>query len=148
MAAQGEHEQAADLKRDHGREQSGEDSPDDQGVPLPLPEQMDELHGVAVAEVQDVGFGHGQAVGAEEDDAGMDEGKEEQPLQRSYHVDADLGGDVVEVEEPGEQEHGDRGGAEEGVDAEHDGDGKAPGEPLGADASFEHAQERAQDAAA
>lgn len=141
MAAHGEHEHTADLDGDEGGQERGEDGPNDKGVPLPLPEKVDELEGVPVAEVEDVRLGHGEPVGPEEHDAGVDEGQEEQPLERGDDVDADLGGDVVEAEEPSEQEHGDGGHAEKGVDADDDGDRQAPGETPGADPFLEQAQE-------
>lgn len=134
MAAHGEDEGAADLEGEQRGDDGGAEEPKDEGVPLPLPEEMGEAEGMAVAEVKDFGLGHGQAMGMEDDDAGVNEGKEEQPLQGGHDVDADLGGDVVETEGPGEQEHDDGGGAEEGIDADDEGDGEAPAEAAGGDA--------------
>ncbi len=55
MAAHGEDEGAADLCGDEGGSGGGEDGPDDEGVPLPAPEEVGQVEGVAVAEVEDVG---------------------------------------------------------------------------------------------
>ena len=148
MAAQREHEKTSDLNGHEGGEEGGEEEPNDEGVPLPLPEQMDELKGMAVAEMEDCRPGERKAAGPKEDDAGVDEGKEEQPLQRGYDVNADLGGDMVEPEEPGEQQHGDGGEAEQGIDANEQADGEAPGEATGADAAAQETKQRAKDLAA
>ena len=61
---------------------------------------------------------------------------------------ADLGGDVVEPEDGGDQDHGDGGEAEQGVDADDEGDGEAPAKTSRADAVANQAKQRAQDAAA
>ncbi len=100
-----------------------------------------------MAQVEYVCLGHRQAVRPKEDDASVNEGEEEQPLQGGYDVNADLGGDVVQPEDPGEQKHGDGGHPEERVDTDHDGDGKAPRKSFRASASLEQAQQRPQDPA-
>ena len=92
-----------------------------------------------MAEVENLGLGHGKAMGVEDNDAGVDEGEEKQPLQRGHDVDAELGGDVIETEGPGEQEHDDGGGAEKGIDADDEGDGEAPTKAARADATLEQA---------
>ena len=148
VAAHGENEGAADLEGEDRGEDGGAKKPEDEGMPFPGPEQMGEADGMTVAEMEDLGLRHGQPVGVEDDDAGVDKGKKEQPLQRGHDVDADLGGDVVETEGPGEQKHDDGGGAEERVDADNEGDGEAPTETAGADAVSEQAQEGTKDAAA
>ena len=106
------------------------------------------MEGVAVAEVEDVGARHGEAMGVEEEDSGVDEGKKQEPLERGDEVNADLGGDVVEAERLGQEDHHDGRGPDEGVDADDGGDGEGPGQTARGDAVFDEAQERAEDAAA
>jgi len=68
---------------------------------------------------------HGRGV---EDAAGdTDEGNDQEELKRVDGVIAQLRGGHVEAEEKGCGEADDRGGAEDGADADEEADGDAPG---------------------
>ena len=81
----------------------------------------------------------------EEVDAELDEGDEEQEMDGGGGVDADLGGDLVEAEDPGDEDDDEGGEADGGVDAEDDAEGEAPGEAARGDAAAEEAEKRAKD---
>lgn len=148
VAANGKHKHAANL---HGQERGGdqrEEEPDDKGVPLPLPKQVNQLQGVTMAEMEDGGAGQRQLVRVEKHDAEVHEGQKQQPLQGGNGVNADLGGDLVEPAQPGDQEHGDGGEAQKRADADDDGDGQTPTQTFWTDPTFQQAQQGPENAAA
>ena len=147
VTAHGEHEQSADLERHEWRENGGKAGPDDEGVPFPLPQQVNELERMAMAEVKDIGLGEREALRSEEQDAGVNERQEEEPLQRCNGVNPDLRGDVVEAKHPGQHEHGAGGQAEKRVDPDEQCNGETPREPFGADAFFEQPEQGPEDPA-
>jgi hypothetical protein len=144
------HEQdksAAKIDRDEGHREGGNDSPDDEGVPLPLPDGVDEAERV-VAEVLDLTAGHREAVGVKEPDTDLNEGDEEQKVQWGNDVKADLRGNLIESAGPSDEGHGEGGKAYGRIDADDDAECKAPCEATGGDAAAELAEERSQDFAA
>ncbi len=147
MAAHEDYEGAADVDREQGHGDGGDDGPDDEGVPLPLPDVADETPGM-VAEVLDLAAAEWEAAGVEEIDAELDEGDEEKEMDGGDGVRADLGGDLIEAEGPCEHDDDEGGEADGGIDADDHAEGEAPGETAGGDAAAELAQERTQDAAA
>jgi hypothetical protein len=147
VAAHQQHQGAADVHGEQGHGDGGDDTPDDERVPLPLPDGAEEAQGM-MAEVLDLAAGEREAAGVEEMDAQLDEGDKEQQVERRGGVNADLGGDLVEAEGPGEQDDQQRGKPDRGVDADDDAEGETPGETAWRDAAAQLTQERTQDAAA
>lgn len=88
MLSQQHNEHAAEVYGEQRHGDGGEDGPDDQGVPLPVPDLMDELEGV-VAEVLQLLAVHGELAGVKEMDAELDEGDKEQKVQWRDDVCAD-----------------------------------------------------------
>ncbi len=75
VAAQEHNEAVADVVGEDGHRNGSDEAPDDEGVPLPLPDVAEEADGV-VAEVLDLAAGEREAVGVEDVDAELDEGDE------------------------------------------------------------------------
>ena len=147
MASHRENQHSTNLHRQKWRDETGEDRPDHQSVPLPLPKEMNKLQRVAMAEVQDIGSRHRQPARSEQNNATMDKGQEKQPLERSHQMDANLRRHVVESEDPSEQEHGNGSQAEKRIDTHHQGDRETPGEALRAYPFLEKTQQRPKQAA-
>ena len=147
MAAHGENEHLANLPSEQGGKDGGADCPDDQGVPLPLPQQVNQLDRMTMAKVQDIHPRERKAVRMKENDAGMDKRQKQQPLQRRDDVDADLRSDVVEPKGPREEEHDDGGETEERIDPDYERNREAPGQALRADTMPQQAQQGPEDAA-
>lgn len=147
MAAHQQDEAAADVDGEQGHGDGGDDAPDDEGVPLPLPEDADEVQGV-VAEMLQLLAVHGKAAGVEEVDAQLDEGQKEEEVERGHGVDTDLGGDLAEAEGPCEQDDEEGADAYGRVDADDDAQGETPCETAGCDAAAEESQQGTQDSAA
>jgi hypothetical protein len=144
------HEQdqgAADVEGQDWHGDGGNEAPDDEGVPLPLPDGVDQAQGV-VAEMLELLAVHGEAAGVEEVDAELDEGDEQEQVERGDGVRADLRGNLVEAERPGKHHNEDRGEADGGVDADDHAEGQTPGEAARGDAAAELAQQRTEDSAA
>ena len=89
----------------------------------------------------------GHRRGAEDDIAEADEGDEEQELERIDHVVGELRGGDVEAEEEGRREAGDGGAAEDGIDADEQADGDAPGEFARGGSHAEECEDRKSDTA-
>ena len=134
VAAHKDDERATDVVGEDWHEDGGNDAPDDEGVPLPLPDVAEETDGV-VAEVLDLLARHGEPVGVEEVNAELDERDEEKDVKRGDEVGADLRGDLVEAEEPREQDHEERGEADGGVDTDDHAEGEAPGDAAWSDSA-------------
>ncbi len=147
VAAQKDDEAAADVVREDGHGDGGDDAPDDEGVPLPLPDIADEAEGV-VAEVFELLAGEREAVGVEEVDAELNEGDEEEQVERGDDVVADLRGDLVEAEEGREQADEQGGEADRGIDADDHAEGEAPCHAARGDSAAELTEQGAEDAAA
>lgn len=144
VAAHENDQAAAKVVGEDGHRDGGDDGPDDEGVPLPLPDVVEEAERV-VAEVFELLAVHGELAGVEEVDAELDKGDEEQEVDGGDGVDADLGGDLVEAEAPGDEEDDEGGEAYGGVDSDDEAEGEAPGEAARGNASAEKAEEGAQD---
>ena len=103
VAAHEDDKAAAEIMGEDGDGDGGDHGPDDQGVPLPLPDVAEEAEGV-VAEVLELLAVHGEAVGVEEVDAELNEREEEQEVEGGDGVGADERGDFTKAERPGEQD--------------------------------------------
>lgn len=77
----------------------------------------------------------------EETRAEPEERNEEEDLEGIDQVVGELGCGDVEAEEKGEKQAQDGGGAEDGIDADHDADGQAPGETFGAGAEAKETED-------
>ena len=147
MAAHEQHEGAAQVESEQWHRDGGDDAPDDQGVPLPLPDVVDEAQGM-MAEMLELLAVHGQAAGVEEVDAQLDERKNQEQVEWRHGMHANLGGDLVETEGPGEHDDDEGGEAYGWIDADDHAEGEAPGETPGSDAAAHLAEQRAQHPAA
>lgn len=94
VAAHEDDEGSAEVVGEDGHGDDGHDGPDDEGVPLPLPDVVEETNGV-VAEVFELVPIHGELAGVEQVNAELDEGDEEHEVDGGYGVDTDLRGDLV-----------------------------------------------------
>jgi hypothetical protein len=147
VAAHEQHQAAANIGGEQRQHDGGHQAPHDERVPLPLPNVPDELHGV-VRQVLDLMAVEGESAAVEEVDAELDERDEQEQVERGDDMGADLRGELVEAECPGEQDDDDRGESDGRIDADDHAEGEAPGEAARADAAPEEAQERPEDAAA
>ena len=147
MTAHQNHEAAPDVVSEQGHDDGGDESPDDEGVPLPLPDVAKEVPGM-MAEMLDLLPAEWKAMGVEDVDTKLDEGDEEQQMERGDHMVADLRGDLIEAEDPGEHDDEQRGEAYGGVDADDHAEGEAPSEAARGYAAAHLTQQGAQDAAA
>ena len=125
-------EEAAQYRRECQRyrrdSDGGENGPEQEGVPLPEPELAGEGEWVFTRGVEEFvrGERHGRSV---EDSAGdVDEWDDQDKLERIDDVVADLRGGYVEAEDESYSEAEDGGAAEDGVDADEEPDGDAPGQ--------------------
>ena len=144
MAAHHDDQAAAEIvgKQRHG--DGGDDTPDDEGVPLPTPDLVEHDDGV-VAEVLDLATVEGDAAGVKEMDAELDKGDEEQQVQGSHDVEAELRSDLAEAEAPGDQDDEEGGEAYGRIDADDETEGEAPGETTRGYTASEEAEEGAKD---
>ncbi len=128
----GLHEQSSENGlQDKGEARDSDDgkgSPEKEGVPFPLPEQAAELEGMLAHSVEEFGCGEGKPCGVEDAGGDVQEGEDQQELQRIDDVAAELGGGDVEPEEEGGGEAQDGGASEDGVNADEESGGDAPGE--------------------
>lgn len=115
---------------DRGDGDDGECGPQDEGVPLPQPELADEGEGCGACAVEELVGGERHGLGVEETGAEADEGDDQRQLQGIGDVVRELRGGDVEAEDEGDGEADDGGGAEQGIDADEESDGEAPGEFL------------------
>ena len=136
VAAHEDDQGAADVEGQDWHGDGGDEAPDDKGVPLPLPDGVEQAEGV-MAEVLELLAVHRKAAGVEEMDAELDEGDEQEQVERGDGVRADLRGYLVEAECPGKQDDKDRGEADRGVDADDHAEGEAPGEAARGDTAAE-----------
>lgn len=95
-------------------------------MPLPLPDIAKEAQRV-MAEMLDLPTGEWKAVGVKDVDTELNEWDEEKQMERCDDVRTNLRGDLVESEEPGEQDDKERGDAYGGIDADDHAEGEAPG---------------------
>ena len=105
---------------------------------------MEHDDGVA-AEVFDLVAIEGDAAGVEQVDAELDKGDEEQQVQGSHDVEAELRSDLAEAEAPGDQDDEEGGEAYGRIDADDETEGEAPGETARGHAAPEEAEQGAQD---
>lgn len=136
-------EQAAqdgcERERDGGDCDEGEDGPEEEGVPLPLPELAGESDRVLARRFEELPCGQRHGRGVEDAAGEPDEGDDQQELDRIDDVVAQLRSGNVEAEEEGEGEAEEGGAAEDGVDADQQAGGETPGEVFRCGS---HAQER------
>ncbi len=147
MTAEQKDERSAEEVGKDGEQDDRGDSPDDDGMPLPLPDGVKEAQRM-VAEVFKLRARHRELAGVEEVDAEFYEGQEEQQMQRGDEVGADLRGGLAELEGPGEKDDEEGGDADGGIDADDHADGEAPGQATRGDAAAQEAQQRSQGLAA
>jgi hypothetical protein len=125
----------------------GEDGPDDEGMPLPAPELAGESDGVFAGGVEELAGGERHGRGVEEAVAEADEGDDEDQLQRVDDVVAELRGGYVEAKGEGRGEAEDGGAAQDGVDADEEAGGDAPGQLFGRSTHAEQSEDGKGDAA-
>ncbi len=130
-----------------GAGDGGDNGPDDEGVPLPGPEDAGGGPGMNAGSVkQRVAF-EGETPGVEELVAELDEEEEEQELERVDDMVGDLRGDQVEAERVGDDERGKGRRTEQRVDADDEAGGERPGELARGAADAEEVEQRSDDAA-
>lgn len=134
-----------DVAQHRGKGQGGQghrydcdQSPENEGVPLPHPELAGERDWVGAGGVKEGSWLHRQVGGSEDTCAQVNERDDEGELQREDSVDRELGGGHAEAEGECGGEAKDGGGAQNGVNADEQTDGDAPGEPT---RSCSHAQQ-------
>ena len=89
--------------------------------------------------------GHGLSV---EDAAGcVDEGDDEKQLERIDDVVAELGSGNIEAEDESQSEAEDGGAADDGIDADEEARGDAPGQLFGRGSHAKEREDRKRDAA-
>ena len=100
-----------------------------------------------MAEVFELAAVHGQAAGVEEMNSQLKEGDEQEQMERRHGVHADLRGDLVQAETPGEEDDQKGGDSDGGADADDHSQCEAPSKTARGDASAHLAQQRAQNSA-
>lgn len=83
----------------------------------------------------------------EDQGSGPHEGYKQNPLQRRHGMDANLRGDVVELEHPCEKQHGDGRHTQKRIDSDDDRDRETPGQLSGRYAAFDEAEQWAKNPA-
>jgi hypothetical protein len=144
VAAHEDDQASAEVVGEQWHGDGGDDSPDDEGVPLPLPDLVEQAEGM-MAEVFQLVAVEGEAAGVEQVDAEFDKRNEEQQVQGSYDVEAELGGDLAEAEGPGDQDDEEGGETHGRIDTDDEAEGEAPSETTRGDAAAQEAEEGAQD---
>lgn len=120
-----------DRRKNGGDRRSGDcgdQSPDDQGVPLPVPEQAGRGPWMDASRMKESVALDREASGVEQSVAELDEEDEEEQLQRVNEVVGDLRGDQVEPEEEWNGKRSERRGPEQRVDADDHAGSERPGE--------------------
>jgi len=100
-------------------------------VPFPKPQLAGEVEGMFAGCVEELVSRERHGRGVEDAAGGADERNDEDELERIDDVVAELRGCDVEAEDEGQGETKDRGAAEDGVDADEESCGDAPGEFFG-----------------
>ena len=139
----------------YGRKRVGEERrqderhqcPDDDGVRFPEPELACKSDGAGASFVEEAGRGKRQGPGVEEAAAGADERNDQNDFQRIDDVIGELRSGDVEPESRGEDEAKQGGRAEQGIDADDEAGGDAPGEAFGRGSHAEEREKREDDAA-
>ena len=104
---------------------------------------MEHNDGVA-AEVFDLVAIEGDAAGVEQVDAELNKGDEEQQVEGSHDVKAELRSDLAKAEGPGDQDDQQGGNAYGRIDADDEAKGETPGETTRGDPTAQKAEEWAQ----
>ena len=125
VAAQEQHQGTAQIEGEQRHSDCGNDCPDDEGMPFPPPDFVDEAQGV-MAEVLELTAVHWQAAGMKEMYAEFDEGEKQEQVKRGYEVSADLRGDLTETEGPGEQNDDEGGESYRRIDPDDDANSETP----------------------
>lgn len=94
MVAHHEHQRTTNILCHEGKQDGGDDSPNDKRVPFPLPDRLDEAHGV-VAEMFHLMFVERKLARMKDVHTELDEWNEEQDVQRRDKVRSDLRGDLA-----------------------------------------------------
>ena len=139
MTAHQKYQAAAKDHGQHGQEDGGHHAPDHQSVPFPSPDFMQKANGMS-AEVLDLTAAEREAVGVKEEDAELHEREKQQQVDWRDRVCADLGGSLIQPEDPCDQDDYDCGQSHGGVDADDDPQGEAPCQPARRDAATQLAQ--------
>ena len=112
----------------------GDYAPDEKGMPLPLPHIVKKPERM-VAEVLHLLSRERETAGVKDVNAQLDKRDEEQQVERCDDLGADLRGNLVEAEDPGEEDDDERGKADGRVDADDHAQGEAPCEAPRGDAA-------------
>lgn len=135
-------ERGAESALEERRDDDGDDSPDDKGMPLPAPEKFGGVPGVKLDGV-DESFALQRETGSvKEEDAEADKDREEQELQRVHDMVAELRGNDVQAEDGREREGKHSGGTEQRVDADDDANGDGPRQLMGRSSDSQQLQQR------
>ena len=132
-------EDRREREGDDGDSDCGEDGPEEECVPLPEPELAGEGEGVLAGGVEEFVRGERHRRGVEDAAGDADERDDQDQLERIDDVVAELRGGDVEAEDEGNGEAEDCGAAEDGIDADEESGGDAPGQLFGRGS---HAEER------
>ena len=128
-------EQAAQDGVERGGEQWGNDGssqePDNEGVPLPGPQNPGGCPRVCAHRMNEVSGGEWRRAGAEEDLAGAEVDEYQRELNGKAEVVGDLRGNEVQSSKEGDTERKQCRGAHNGVDSDDRTYGKRPGEAAG-----------------
>ncbi len=116
-------------------------------MPLPEPDLTGEGYGAGACCGEEGLGGERHGCGAEGSAAKVDEGEDEEEFEGVDGVVADLGCGDIEAEEVGRRKAEEGGAAEDGVDADEEADGDAPGELLRGGAHAEESEDREREAA-
>jgi hypothetical protein len=136
-----------ECKGDERNCDGGEQEPEEEGVPLPQPEPAGEVERVFAGGVKELVRRERHGRGAEDAAGDVDERNDQDDLERIDDVIAQLRGGDVEAEDEGQGEAEDGGAAKDGIDADEQSGGDAPGESLGSSAHAEQCEDGKGDAA-
>ncbi len=131
--------------REQRRQNARTQQPDDDGVPLPCPQQM-RRRPLAMADgMQKDVARERQRSGVEQHFAGAQVDERQRQLQREEQVVGDLRCDQVESEDDGDSETDQRGRADDRVDPDGSAHGQRPGEFARRSSDAQQMQQRADD---
>jgi hypothetical protein len=120
-------QEGRDGQCDDGDEHNGQTQPEGEGVPLPSPELAGEGEGTGAGGVDQTSGGKGHGCGVEDDVAETDEGDDEQKFEGIDEVVGELRGGHVETKKERRGEADEGGATDDGVDADEEAYGDAPG---------------------
>ena len=141
MPAHEEHQSATNVLGEQRHGDCGDDSPDDECMPLPLPDLVNEPPGM-MAEMLHLFEIHGEPAGMKEMHAELNERQDQKQVERRHRMGTELRRHMVQSEDPREGYDHDGGEAHGRIDSYHHSKRKAPSQPPWSYAAAQQTQER------